>query len=255
MLYFIIIVVLRYNVFAMLETGVLYVVATPIGNLQDITLRALKVLEEVDWIAAEDTREAQKLFSFFQLKAKNRLVSYFRDNEARRVEMLLSLLEKGESVALVSTRGTPGISDPAYLLVRAALQKGLSVVPVPGPSSLIASLSVSGVPTDRFVFVGFLPRRPSKRRKILEELKNQEMTSVIYESPYRLVKTLRDILDTVGDREATVCRELTKKFEEIKLGMLSELSNYFLQGSVKGEFIIILSGIKGEKKSDDSDIR
>ena len=236
----------------MLETGVLYVVATPIGNLQDITLRALKVLEEVDWVAAEDTRETQKLFSFFQLKAKNRLVSYFRDNEVRRVNALLSLLKKGESVALVSTRGTPGISDPAYLLVRAALQNGIRVVPVPGPSSLVASLSVSGVPTERFVFVGFLPRRPSKRRKMLEELKNREMTSVIYESPYRLVKTLRDILDTVGDREATVCRELTKKFEEIKLGTLSELSNYFLRGSVKGEFIIILSG-RG-KERDDTDI-
>lgn len=228
-------------------------VATPIGNLQDITLRALKVLEEADWIAAEDTREAQKLFSFFQLKAKNRLVSYFRDNEAHRVDTLLSLLDKGESVALVSTRGTPGISDPAYLLVRAALQNGISVVPVPGPSSLVASLSVSGVPTDRFAFFGFLPLRPSKRRKILEELKNREITSVIYESPYHLVKTLRNLLDTVGDREATVCRELTKKFEEIKLGTLSELNNYFLQGNVKGEFIIILGGKKEERKNDDTD--
>ena len=235
----------------MLETGTLYVVATPIGNLQDITLRALKVLEEAAWIAAEDTREAQKLLFFFQLKARGRLVSYFRDNEAHRVNMLISVLQKGESVALISSRGTPGISDPAYLLVRAALENGLSVVPVPGPSSLVAALSVSGVPTDRFTFFGFLPRRPSRRKKMLEELKTQKVTSVIYESPYRLVRTLDDLLKVVGDREASICRELTKKFEEVKLGRLSELSNYFLQGKIKGEFIIILSG-RG-KENDDTD--
>jgi len=221
------------------NAGTLYVVATPIGNLEDITLRALKVLETVDLIAAEDTREAQKLLFHFQLKAKGRLVSYYRDNENRRIKMLLEQIQSGKNVALVSSRGTPGISDPAYLLVRAAFQAGFRVTPVPGPSSLIASLSVSGVPTDRFSFFGFLPRKPSKRRKVLEEIKSSGITAVIYESPYRLLKTLKDLLETAGNREVTVCRELTKKFEEIKLGTLSELTEYF-SGKVKGEFIIIL---------------
>ena len=234
------------------ENGVLYVVATPIGNLEDITFRALKVLEAVDLIAAEDTREAQKLLFHFQLKAKGRLVSYYRDNEDRRVKMLLDRMKSGDDVALVSSRGTPGISDPAYLLVRAAFQEGIKVVPIPGPCAMVAGLSVSGLPTDRFTFFGFLPRKTSKRKRVLEELKESKMTSIIYESPHRVTKTLADLLNVVGNREMTVCRELTKKFEEIEFGTLAGINSKLqIPNSKKprGEFVIILNGREKNDKN------
>ncbi|OPZ91398.1 MAG: Ribosomal RNA small subunit methyltransferase I [candidate division TA06 bacterium ADurb.Bin417] len=162
----------------------------------------------------------------------------------------MGALNRGENVAIVSSRGTPGISDPAYLLVRAAHQAGLPVVPIPGASSLAAALSASGVPTDRFCFVGFLPRRPSKRRRIIEELKTRDETAVIYESPHRFLKTMSELHSALGDRELTICRELTKKFEEIRLGGFADLIEHFSSRPVRGEFIIILRASSSKEKHD-----
>ena len=222
--------------------GRLYVVATPIGNLKDMTFRALEVLERVDFIAAEDTREARKILSHFRLSAGSRILSYFRDNEQARVPGLIALLERGHDLALIVTRGTPGISDPAYLIVREAAARGIPVVPVPGASALTAALSVCGVPADRFLFAGFLPLRPGKRRKALEWLEKGAETAVIYESPHRLLKTLREIETAMGgEREITVCRELTKIFEEIRTGTVSGMIDEFSRRDVRGEFVLVLS--------------
>lgn len=220
--------------------GTLFLVATPVGNLEDMTRRGLEVLETADRIAAEDTREAKKLLSHFRIPAKGRLISYFRDNEKHRVEGLMSLLRKGESIALISSRGTPGISDPACLLTGAALGEGIRVTPVPGASSLASALSVCGLPTDRFYFAGFLPRRPSKRRAGLETIRGINCSTVIYESPFRFLKTLADLEDYLGaERPITVCRELTKVFEEIVTGTIAGMKEHFSGREIKGEMIIV----------------
>lgn len=227
--------------------GTLYVLATPIGNLQDMTFRALEILNSVDLIAAEDTRETRKLLFHYQVPAKGRLVSFYRDNEARKTDGLVARLQKGENIALVSSRGTPGISDPAYLLVQTARRAGITVVPIPGASALSAALSVCGLPTDRVLFIGFLPRRASRRRALLEGLREEEATVVLYESPYRVKKTLAEIFEVLGQRETTLCRELTKKFEEIKTGPISEIMDYLApQQQPKGEFIILLRKRKND---------
>jgi len=218
----------------------LYIVATPIGNLDDVTFRAIEVLKNADVILCEDTRETLKLLN--HLGISKRLVSYYRDNERVRMKEALSMLLEGREVALVCDRGTPGISDPAYLLVREAYRHNVQVCPVPGPSSLTAALSVCGLPTDRVCFYGFVPRKSGRKRKFLEALKEREETTVFYESVHRIMDTLSVMNELYPEREMTVCRELTKKFEEIKTGPVREIFAGYREKNAKGEFVVILKG-------------
>ena len=224
--------------------GVIYIVSTPIGNLEDITLRALKILRDVDLIAAEDTRRTRKLLSRFDIHTP--LVSYFEHNELKRLDKLLSHLKRGKDIALVSDAGTPGISDPGYRLILKAIERGIQVMPIPGPSAVIAALSVAGLPTDSFTFVGFLPKKGGKRRKLLDKLRDSGWTSILYESPHRVMETLEDLLATCGDRQIVVTRELTKTFEEVIRGRLSETIDILKGRKIKGEITIVLAG-KGRK--------
>jgi 16S rRNA (cytidine1402-2'-O)-methyltransferase len=225
--------------------GTLYLVATPIGNLEDMTFRAVRVLQEADLIAAEDTRRTRHLLDHYRISTS--LTSYHDHNKERRSPRLLETLLSGQSVALVSDAGTPGISDPAFHLVRLAIQENVPVVPVPGPTSLAAALVASGLPPDRFVFEGFLPIRPGKRRSRLQALVEDERTIIIFESPYRLSKTLESILEIMGDRQAAVARELTKKFEEISRGTVSQLLERYSRKKPKGEMVIVLAGRPPQK--------
>lgn len=219
--------------------GTLYIVATPIGNLEDITLRALRILKEVDLIAAEDTRHSRKLLSHFGFSRP--LTSYFDHNKAFKGGYILERLKEGLSVALISDAGTPCISDPGFQLVRAAVAAGIPVFPVPGPSAVIAALSASGLPTDSFAFEGFLPNRQGKRREKLSLLKGERRVLVFYEAPSRLSATLSDILETLGDREAVIARELTKLYEEFIRGRVSEILERLKEGPIKGEAVILLA--------------
>jgi 16S rRNA (cytidine1402-2'-O)-methyltransferase len=229
--------------------GMLYVVSTPIGNLDDITLRALKVLRHVDLIAAEDTRRTRRLLSRFDIHTP--LVSYFEHNELKKLDKLLSHMKRGKEIALVSDAGTPGISDPGYRLIQQAIERGIPVIPIPGPSAVIAALSISGLATDSFYFAGFLPRKGGKRRKLLEKLGDLDGTSILYESPHRLMKTLGDLLEVCGDRQIVVTRELTKAFEEAIRGSICEVINALEGRRIKGEVTIVLAG-KGRKGEADS---
>ncbi len=229
--------------------GMLYVVSTPIGNLDDITLRALKILRHVDLIAAEDTRRTRRLLSRFDIHTP--LVSYFEHNELKKLDKLLSHMKRGKEIALVSDAGTPGISDPGYRLIQQAVERGIPVVPIPGPSAVIAALSISGLATDSFYFAGFLPRKGGKRRKLLDKLGDLDGTSIIYESPHRLMKTLGDLLEVCGDRQIVVTRELTKAFEEAIRGSICEVINALEGRRIKGEVTIVLAG-KGRKGEADS---
>lgn len=216
----------------------LYIVATPIGNLNDITLRALEILKSVDLIACEDTRQTLKLLNHYGIKKK--LLSYFEHNKIRRSSQLIDILKRGSSVALVTDGGTPAISDPGFLVTKVAKEEGIKVIPVPGPCAFVAALSASGVPTDRFVFEGFLPSKQVGRCKKLTLLKEENRTIIFYESTHRLIKTLSDIKDVFGDITICVAKELTKIYEEIKSGVVSELLTYFSGEKQKGEFIIII---------------
>jgi len=221
--------------------GTLHVVATPLGNLEDITLRAVRVLREVSLIACEDTRRTATLLRAHAISTS--VTSYFEHNEGWKGEKILDALRAGRDVALVSDAGTPGISDPGYRLVRDARAAGIPVVPVPGPSAAVAALSVSGLPTDRFLFVGFLPAKAAARRKALEELAGVRETIVFYESPVRVVVAMADMVEVLGDRDAFLCREATKLHEEYIRAPLSELRNGLAaRSSVKGEFVIVVSG-------------
>lgn len=228
-----------------LGKGVLYVVSTPIGNLDDITLRALKILRHVDLIAAEDTRRTRRLLSHFDIHTP--LVSYFEHNELKKLDKLLSQMKRGKEVALVSDAGTPGISDPGYRLIQQAIKREIPVIPVPGPSAVVAALSISGLPTDSFCFAGFLPKKGGKRRKLLKKLGEMDGTSILYESPHRLMKTLEDLREVCGDRQIAVTRELTKAFEEAIRGRISEVINTLEGKRVRGELTIVLAG-KGREK-------
>lgn len=219
--------------------GTLYLVGTPIGNLEDITLRALRILREVSLIAAEDTRHTRKLLARYDIHTPT--TSYFEHNKLAKLDAILSALEAGD-VALVSDAGMPGISDPGYELVRAALERGFPVVPVPGPSAIVAALAASGLPTDAFVYVGFLPRKAGERRRALESLRGERRTLVLYEAPHRLLDTLADILDTLGDRPVAIARELTKAHEEIWRGMVSGARAHFAEREPRGEFTLIVAG-------------
>lgn len=224
-------------------------VATPIGNLEDITLRALEVLKNVEVIACEDTRQTAKLLSHYGIKKK--LLSYFEHNKIKRSLQLIELLKDNKSVALVSDAGTPAISDPGFFITRAAVEEGLKVSPLPGASALTAALSVSGITADKFFFEGFLPPKQTARKNRLRLLKNEKHTLVFYESKYRLVKTLLDIKDVFGDINICVCRELTKIYEEIKKGAVSELLGYFNDEKLRGEFVVIIPNFQREKRSSD----
>ncbi|MFA6169929.1 MAG: 16S rRNA (cytidine(1402)-2'-O)-methyltransferase [Candidatus Margulisiibacteriota bacterium] len=228
--------------------GTLYVVATPIGNLEDLTFRAKRILSEVSLIAAEDTRQSKILLNHYEIKTP--LTSYHKFNIMSKAEYLLGKLELGSDLALVTDSGTPCISDPGYELVREAAKRGITVVPIPGASAAITALSAAGLPTDRFAFEGFLPKRPGKKRKLLEALKNEERTIIIYESPFRLLKTLQEIVTSMGDRQVAVCRELTKKFEEIKRGKASEVLAHFQAKAVKGEIVIVVEGLSDDKEKE-----
>jgi 16S rRNA (cytidine1402-2'-O)-methyltransferase len=221
--------------------GTLYVVATPLGHLEDVTLRALRVLREVSLVACEDTRRTGSLLRAHEIGTTT--TSYFEHNERWKGERILEALRAGRDVALVSDAGTPGISDPGYRLVREARDEGLPVVPVPGPSAAVAALSVSGLPTDRFLFVGFLPPRSGARRRALEELASEPATLVFHESPVRVLDSLADMVAVLGDREAFLCREATKVHEEYVRAPLSALrASLAGRESVKGEIVLVVRG-------------
>ena len=220
----------------------LYLIATPIGNLEDITYRAVRLLGEVDRIACEDTRHTRHLLTRYGIATPT--ISYHEHNETQRIPALLSGLLRGESVALVSDAGTPGISDPGHRLVRAAIEQGIEVVPVPGPTACIAALIASGLPTDSFFFVGFLPARQQARRARLEEIRLSPATLLLHEAPHRLRETLADALQILGDRVAVVARELTKLHEQFHRGSLSELTEYFAATPPRGEMTLVIAGCR-----------
>ena len=222
-----------------LTPGTLYLVATPIGNLEDITLRALRTLRECDVVAAEDTRHTANLLRHFEISKP--LLSCFQFNEARRSEQILERLQRGEKVALVTDAGSPGISDPGERVVRAALAAGLRVEPVPGPSALVAAVTASGLPTDEFHFLGFLPHKPGQRRKRLDALLGVPGTLVLYESPYRIERLLRELAEVFPQRRVVLAREITKKFEEFLRGTPAELIARLAGRSLKGEFVALIS--------------
>ena len=226
------------------EPGVLYLVSTPIGNLEDITLRALRVLKEVDLVAAEDTRHTGILLKHYDLHKK--LISYHDFNKEKQAPLLIKRLKANQSVAVVSDAGTPGISDPGYYLVQLAIQENIKVVPIPGASAFLSALVVSGLPTDRFVFEGFLPAKSGKRRKRLEQLREEERTLIFYESPHRFAKTLDDISEILGQRKLVVARELTKKFEEILRGIPQVIRKSLDEHKIKGELVILIEGERGK---------
>ncbi len=221
------------------KEGKLYIVATPIGNLADITLRALETLRAADIIAAEDTRRTRKLLSYFEIHKPT--VSYREHNERTRGSDLLDKIASGKIVALVTDAGTPCISDPGHLLVEAALERGIEPVAVPGPTALISALVVSGLPAQPFVFLGFPPSKGAERRRFFEKNAKLEMTLILYESPKRLVKTLKDIAENWGDRKLAVARELTKMHEEVFRGRISEAMSHFA-GEVRGELALVVEG-------------
>lgn len=220
----------------------LYVVATPIGNLADMSSRAVQVLEEADIIAAEDTRHSARLMSHFEISTN--MVAIHDHNERQRSDMMVEKLQQGQSIALVSDAGTPLISDPGYHLVKAVRAAGFKVIPVPGACAMVAALSVSGLPTDRFIFEGFLPAKAGGRQQRLKALSEDSRTQVFYESPHRIQASLKDMLDMLGDRQAVIARELTKTFETIKDGSLSELIEFVASDSnqQKGEFVVLVMG-------------
>jgi len=223
-----------------LSPGTLYLVATPIGNLEDITLRALRTLRECDAVAAEDTRHTGQLLRHFEISKP--LLSCFQFNEARRSEQILERLRAGQKIALVTDAGSPGISDPGERVVRAAIAAGLRVEAVPGPSALVAALTASGLPTDEFHFLGFLPHKSGQRRRELERLEGISGTLVLYESPYRIEKLLTELNEVFAGRQVVLARELTKRFEEYSRGTPAELLALLQQRSLKGEFVVLVAG-------------
>lgn len=220
--------------------GTLYLVGTPIGNLEDITQRAIRVLREAAVIAAEDTRQSRKLLSHFDIHTP--LVSYHEHNQRSAGEMLLSRLQAGEDVALVTDAGMPAISDPGEELVRMAVEAGIAVVAVPGPTALVTGLVVSGLPAGRFAFEGFLPTKKKERRSALQRLQGEERTWILYEAPHRLMETLADLQESLGERPMAAARELTKLYEEVVRGTPSHLLAHFTKHPPRGEFVLVIAG-------------
>ncbi len=219
--------------------GILYVISTPIGNLKDTTLRALETLKQVDLIACEDTRHTQKLLFHYEIHKP--MTSLFEHNERKKVPELIRQLEEGKTIGLVSDAGTPGISDPGFVLIREAIRHNIPVVPIPGPSALTTALTVSGLPTDRFTFEGFLPQKSGGRRRKLEQLKNEERTMIFFESPHRLLKTLQEMLEIWGDVWVVCARELTKLHESALRQSLSQQIAHFKQHAPRGEIVLVVN--------------
>ncbi len=232
-----------------MKSGILYIVSTPLGNLEDITLRALKTLKEVDFIAAEDTRHSLKLLNYYNIKKP--LISYWSEKEKIRAEQIIGKLKAGESGALISDAGTPGISDPGAVLIKRAIEEDISLIPVPGASALIVALSVSGLSTENFLFLGFLPPKTIERQQRLRELALESKTMVFYEAPHRIIETLSDISEILGDRKAAIAREVTKLHEEVLRGRLSDLLKSLENKKIAGEFVIIISGCENRNVSFD----
>ena len=225
-----------------MEKGTLYLVATPIGNLEDITLRAIKVLKEVDLIAAEDTRQTLKLLNHLEISKK--LISYHRHNEDVKKELLIEKLLEGQNIAVVTDAGTPAISDPGEEIVKEAIKNNINIVPIPGACALINALIASGLDTKEFSFYAFLPLNKKLRKNKFDEIKKDGKTAIIYEAPHKLINTLKDILNNLGDRKIVLARELTKIHEEFIRGNVTEIINNFKDKEPKGEFIILIEGIK-----------
>ncbi|NLN19328.1 MAG: 16S rRNA (cytidine(1402)-2'-O)-methyltransferase [Firmicutes bacterium] len=223
------------------ESGVLYIVGTPLGNLEDISQRAVRILQEVDLIAAEDTRRTRNLLTALGIKTP--MISYHRHNEKSRSELLVKKMQAGQSVALVSDGGMPGISDPGEALVQAAVAADLRVVPIPGPVAAVSALVISGLSTERFAFEGFLPRLGRARQERLKELAAEKRTMLVYEAPHRLLRTLTDLYQALGDRAAAVARELTKVHEECIRGTLRSLIEHFEENEPRGECAIVIAGL------------
>lgn len=233
----------------MMATATLYIISTPIGNLEDITYRAVRILGEVDLIAAEDTRHSLKLLNHFGISKP--LTSYFDHNQQLKGERILNALRQGKSVALISDAGTPCVSDPGYQLVRDAVAENIPVVPVPGACAAITALTASGLPTDNFTFAGFPPSRQGKRRTFLSAINALPGTLVLYEAPHRLIDTLNDIREVLGERQVIVARELTKMYEEFIRGSVSEVVATVSQGIVRGEVVILIA--PGEAAADEAE--
>ena len=233
--------------------GKLYVVGTPIGNLEDITLRALRVLREVSLIAAEDTRRARVLTSRYDIDTPT--TSYFEGNKRLKLDAVLGALVDGD-VALISEAGMPGLSDPGFELIQVAIERGYEVVPVPGPTAPVTALVVSGLPTDAFLFLGYLPRRQSRRRRLLDSVARTEHTIVAFETPHRLLESLTDVRESLGDRPLALCREMTKVHEEIWRGTVSEAQTAFTDREVRGEFTLVIGGVTDEEQRwDEEEVR
>jgi len=232
------------------DTGILYICGTPIGNLEDITLRALKILKEVNLIAAEDTRHTKKLLNHYQINTK--VTSYYEYNKFKKAPYLVEILKNGQDIALVSDAGMPGISDPGYVLIDLALKNNIKIIPVPGVSALITALVVSGLPTGKFVFEGFLPRKIKERKRYYKSIENEERTIIFYETPHRLKRALKDMLDVWGERKIVIARELTKMYEEIIRGNLSQVITEINTKEIKGEITLVVQG--GIKKKENGTI-
>jgi 16S rRNA (cytidine1402-2'-O)-methyltransferase len=229
----------------------LYLVATPIGNLDDISLRALAVLREIDLVASEDTRTTGVLLQHFDIKKPQ--LSFHEHNERQSVERIIGLLRQGKSVAIVTDAGTPGIADPGYVAVRRALEEDLPLTMIPGPTGLIMALVLSGLPVHSFTFRGFPPRKPGPRKRFMEIDKHAPHTLIFYESPYRLAAFLKDALEVLGDREAALANDLTKLYEKVERGRLSELLQSVEGSRLKGEYIVVIAGIGRKDHADDAD--
>ena len=229
------------------RAGCLYLVATPIGNLEDITLRALRILKEADQIACEDTRHTQKLLNHYNISKP--LVSYHEHNEMTRAPQLVLAMEQGQQIALVSDAGMPLVSDPGYRLVTLALRHHVAVIPVPGPSALLAALSASGLPNEEFLFAGFLPARGGERRRALERLRIEDRTIIFYEAPHRIEETLTDAREILGDRPACLAREVTKLHEEFRRGTLSEVIASLRDKPVRGEITLLIGAVPAEQRA------
>jgi len=231
----------------MAEPGTLFVCATPIGNLEDLTFRAKRILQEVDLICAEDTRQTRKLLDHYKIDTPQ--TSYHKFNIRAKTGYLISILKEGKSLALVSDAGVPGISDPGYEVINEAIAQGINVVAIPGASALVSALSVSGLSTENFMFLGFLPKKPGKRRKALKDLTDAQATLIIYESPHRMLKCLKDVEAVLGDRNIVVARELTKKFEEVLRGKVSKIIIEWENSPRKGEMVLLIEGTPKKRLS------
>ncbi len=232
--------------------GTLYIVSTPIGNLEDITLRALRVLKEVDIIAAEDTRRSIKLLNYYSISKP--IISYWREKEKTRSDEIMKRLHSGQSVALVSDAGTPGISDPGAILIKKAIEENIQVISIPGPSACIAALSLSGLPTEQFSFIGFLPSKKIQRQKLLSDLSFEKRTLIFYEAPHRIIETLTNMEEIFSERKAALVKEITKFHEEVIRGRISEILSELKKMKIAGEYTIIVEGRKEDKKLLTSDI-